>query len=364
MKGNLDVNQQMMAESINQSTIGLDLGDRWSRYCVIDDKGSVVKEDRVRTSPEALEATFRVILPSRIVIEAGTHSPWVSRVLERLGHKVTVANARKVRLIYESDRKNDRIDARMLAKLGRVDVSLLSPVQHRSEEAQTDLAVVRSRDALVSARVQLINAVRGQVKSMGGRLPASATSAFAEKVAALIPPALRAALAPLLKSIQNLSEQIRSCDRQVEDLAGKKYPQTRLLQQVKGVGPLISLSYVLTLGNPARFQKSRMVGSYLGLQPKEGQSGNSSPQLRITKAGDSFLRRMLTQAAQYILGPLAPDSRLRRWGLELCQRGGKNSKKRAVIAVARKLAVLLHKLWVTAEVYDPLYGLEPSPAVC
>jgi transposase len=190
MKGNLDVTQQMMAEPISESTIGLDLGDRWSRYCVIDDKGSVVKEDRVRTSPEALEATFRVILPSRIVIEAGTHSPWVSRLLERLGHQVIVANARKVRLIYESNRKNDRIDAQMLAKLGRVDMSLLSPVQHRSAEAQTDLAVVRSRDALVSAWVQLINAVRGQVKSMGGQLPASATSAFAEKVAALVPPGI------------------------------------------------------------------------------------------------------------------------------------------------------------------------------
>jgi transposase len=362
MKGNSNVNQQRMAEPTSESTIGLDLGDRWSRYCVIDSRGSVVKEDRVRTSPEALEETFRMVLPSKIVIEAGAHSPWVSRLLERLGHRVIVANPRKVRLIYQSDRKNDRLDAQMLAKLGRVDVSLLAPVQHRSLEVQNDLMAIRGRDALVSARVQLINAVRGLVKSMGGRLPASTTAAFAGKMASLIPSPLKPALAPLLKSIQHLSEQIRRCDRQVEELARKKYPQTKLLQQVKGVGPLISLAYVLTLENPARFQKSQMVGSYLGLQPKQSQSGDSSPQLGITKSGNGFLRRMLVQAAQYILGPLAPDSRLRRWGLELCRRGGKNSKKRAVIAVARKLAVLLHKLWVTSEVYEPLYGIVSSAA--
>jgi transposase len=357
MKGHRDVNHQMMAVATDESTIGLDLGDRWSRYCVIDVRGAVVKEDRVRTTPEALEEAFRVIQPSKIVLEAGTHSPWASRLLERLGYRVIVANARKVRLIYQSDRKNDRLDAQMLAKLGRVDVSLLAPVQHRSLETQIDLMVVHGRDVLVSARVQLINAVRGLIKSMGGRLPASTTAAFAGKVASLIPPPLKHALVPLLKSIQHLSEQIRRCDRQVEELARKKYPQTRLLQQVKGVGPLISLAYVLTLENPARFQESRMVGSYLGLQPKQSQSGNSSPQLGITKSGNGFLRRMLVQAAQYILGPLAPDCRLRRWGLELSRRGGKNSKKRAVIAVARKLAVLLHKLWVTGEVYEPLYGI-------
>jgi len=360
MKGN--VNQQMRAEPTSESTIGLDLGDRWSRYCVIDCRGAVAKEDRVRTNPEILKETFRAVLTSKIVIEAGTHSPWVSRLLEQLGHRVIVANARKVRLIYQSDRKNDRLDAQMLAKLGRVDVSLLAPVQHRSLETQNDLAAIRGRDALVSARVQMINAVRGLVKSMGGRLPASTTAAFASKVASLIPPSLKQALAPLLNSIQHLSEQIRRCDRHVEDLAQKKYPQTKLLQQVKGVGPLISLAYVLTLDDPARFQKSRMVGSYLGLQPKQNQSGESSPQLGITKSGNGFLRRMLVQAAQYILGPLASDSRLRRWGLELSRRGGKNSKKRAVIAVARKLAVLLHKLWVSGEVYEPLYGIEAAAA--
>jgi transposase len=362
MKTNLKPEPKIVATTDNESTIGVDLGDRWSRYCIVDQAGTIAKEDRVRSTPEALQECFGKIRPTRIVIEAGTHSPWVSRLLEKLGHGVIVANARRVRLIYESDRKNDRLDARMLAKLGRVDVSLLAPVQHRCAEAQTDLIVVRGRDALVAARTQLINAVRGVVKSTGARLPTSTTAAFANKVVPWIPATLKSALAPPLKSIRDLSEQIQGCDRRVEELADKKYPETKLLRQVKGVGPLISLAYVLTLDNPARFQKSRMVGSYLGLQPKQSESGASAPQLGISKAGNGLLRRLLVQAAQYILGPLASDSRLRRWGLELSRRGGKNSKKRAVTAVARKLAVLLHKLWVSGEVYDPMYGMTPTPA--
>jgi transposase len=360
MKKNLVKKVELAAKQSTGNTVGLDLGDRWSRFCVLDESGTIVKEDRVETTVEAMKEQFGRMLSTRIILEAGTHSPWVSRELKREGHKVTIANARKVRLIYESDRKNDRMDARMLARLGRVDVQLLAPIQHRSAEAQADLAVVRGRDALVAARTQLVNATRGMVKAMGGRLPSSTTSAFVGKVALSIPSELTSALGPLLKSIQHLNEQIQRCDRQIDKLAEKKYPETKLLQQVKGVGPLISLTYVLTIEDPKRFPKSRTVGSYLGLRPRQSESGESAPQLGISKAGNSHLRRLLVQGAHYIMGPLAPDSNLRRWGLELAARGGKNSKKRAVIAVARKLAVLLHRLWSTAEVYEPLYGLKPT----
>jgi len=301
----------------HESTIGIDLGDRWSRYCVLDRAGTVVEEDRVRTTAEALKEQFGGLPPTRVVLEAGTHSPWVSRLLESMGHQAIVANARKVRLIYESDRKHDRLDARMLARLGRVDVSLLCPVRHRSAETQADLAVVRSRDALVAARTQLINAVRGMVKAVGGRLPKSTTAAFALKMASLIPPELKSAVEPLLNSIRALTEQIHSYDQRVSDLADQKYPETRLLRQVKGVGPLIALTYVLTLEDPHRFSKSRTVGSYLGLRPRQQESGASAPQLGISKTGNGHLRWLLVQAANYILGPLAPDSRLRRWGLAL-----------------------------------------------
>ena len=345
-----------------QTTIGIDLGDRWSHYCVVDSSGTVMEEDRVRTTLEAMKAKFGAKPPMRVVIEAGTHSPWVSRLLEELGHHVIVANARRVRLIYESDRKHDRLDARMLAKLGRLDVSLLSPVWHRSAATQADLAVVRSRDALVAARTQLINAVRGMVKTSGGRLPKCTTAAFVHKVGGLIPGELQAAIAPLLTSIQVLTEQIHHFDGQVEQLAEKKYPETRLLRQVKGVGPLIALTYVLTLEDPHRFAHSRDVGSYLGLRPRQRESGDSAPQLGISKGGNSHLRWLLIQAAHYMLSSLAPDSRLRRWGLELASRGGKSGRKRAVVAVARKLAVLMHRLWISAEVYEPLYGIESQAA--
>ncbi len=341
----------------SQEVIGIDLGDCWSRYCVLDQAGAVVEEDWVRTTAEALRAKFGQLPATRMVIEVGAHSPWVSRLLQAQGHDVVVANPRKVRLIYESDRKNDRLDARMLARLGRVDVSLLSPVQHRSCEVQADLALVRSRDALVAARTQLINGARGMVKSVGGRLPRSTTAAFAGKMQLLIPAELKAALEPLVRSIHTLSEQIHCYDEQVKQLADQKYPETRLLRQVKGVGPLIALTYVLTIEDPNRFQRSRQMGSFLGLRPRQCESGNSAPQLGISKCGNNHLRWLLVQAAHYILSRLGPDSRLRRWGLQLASRGGKNGKRRAVVAVARKLAVLLHRLWVSGEVYEPLYGL-------
>jgi transposase len=335
--------------------IGLDLGDRWSRYCMLDSSGVIVGEDRVRSTGPALDERFGKLPTARFVIETGTHSPWVSRQLAEMGHAVVVANARRLRMIYESDRKNDRLDARMLARLGRADVELLAPVRHRSAKAQADLAVVRGRDALVAARTQLINACRGMVKAMGGRLPKCTTAAFVNQVRAAVPPELQTALRPLMASIRALSEQVEHCDRTVRTLAGVQYPQTKLLQQVKGVGPLVALTYVLTLEDPHRFASSRAVGSYLGLCPRQSESGNSAPQLRVTKAGNGYLRRLLVQSAQYVLSSLASDSRLRQWGLNLASRGGKNGKKRAVTAVARKLAVLLHKLWVTGAVYEPLY---------
>jgi transposase len=256
-----------------------------------------------------VEQRFNKMPATRIAIEAGTHSPWVSRLLKRLGHEVIVANARKVRLIYQSDRKNDRLDARMLARLARVDVNLLAPIHHRGAETQADLAVIRGRDSLVAARTQLINAVRGTVKSLGGRLPKSTTAAFAGKVSALIPSEIKVALEPLLRSSASLTEQIAKADEQIARLAEEKYPETRLLRQVKGIGPLIALTYVLTVGDPHRFAKSRTVGSYLGLRPRQRESGASAPQLGISKAGNNHLRWLLVQAANYILVPVLASFR-------------------------------------------------------
>jgi transposase len=339
---------------VGRVTVGMDLGDRHSHFCVLDAAGEPMEEGRVVTSRTALQARFGSCAPARIAIEAGTHSPWVSRLLAACGHDVLVANPRELRLIYKNNTKSDRLDAERLARVARMDPKLLSPIQHRKEETQADLAMLRARDALVSARTQLVNHVRGAVKSIGGRLLKCSTAAFPGKAAKDIPVQSQAALSPLLETITVLTERIRQYDTQIGALAETRYPQTQLLKQVAGVGALTSVAYVLTIEDPRRFKKSRAVGSYLGLRPRQKDSGDGEPQLRITKAGDVFLRRLMVGSAQYILGRFGPDTDLRRWGLKLAERGGKNAKKRAVVAVARRLAVLLHRLWTTSEVYEPL----------
>jgi transposase len=288
-------------------------------------------------------------------MEVGTHSPWVSRLLEETGHEVLVANPRRLKLIYGETDKSDGLDAQHLARVGRMDPKLLSAVQHRGAEAQADLALLRSRDALVRTRAQLVNHVRGSVKSVGARLPKCSTPSFARKAAPHLPERLRPALEPVLAAIVDLSDKIRAYDREIERLGNEQYPEVQKLRAVPGVGALTGLAYVLTLEEPERFQTSRSVGPYLGLRPKKRQSGDSDPSLRITKAGDNTLRRLLVGSAHYILGPFGPDCDLRRWGLSLAARGGPHAKKKAAVAVARKLSGLLHHLWLTGERYEPFY---------
>jgi len=335
--------------------VGLDLGDRHSHLVILDQDGELVEEARMPTTQTSLTRRFSTLPASRVAIEVGTHSRWVSALLTQLGHEVLVADARKLRLIYHNPRKHDRADAEYLARLARLDPGLLSPIHHRSPQAQAHLAVIRARDSLVRARTQLINHARGLVKTTGARLPSCSAASFHTRTASAIPQELEPALSPILDTIASLTQRIRAYDRQVQEIADTHYPETRLLRSVPGVGPLTSLGYILTLEDPQRFRNSREVGACLGLVPRSDQSGDHDPQLHITKTGDAYLRRLLVQSAQYILGPFGPDCDLRRWGLKLAERGGKAAKKRAIIAVARKLAVLLHHLWKTGEVYDPFY---------
>jgi len=348
-----------MTSVLEACVVGIDLGDRVSHGCVVaGSTGKVLDRFSLRTSAEGFER-FRSMPPARIVIEVGTHSPWLSRLLAVMGHEVITANARRVGLIARSERKTDRIDAETLARLGRVDPELLHPVRHRSAEGHADLEVLKARDVLVRCRTTCVNHVRGALKASGVRPPASGAECFARKVAEHVPDALRPALAPLLAHLEGLTKQIRAYDRQIAKLCEEKYVTTEYLRQVPGVGPITSLAYVLTLDDPARFRRSRMVGAYLGLCPRSSQSGDSDPQLRITKAGNSFLRRLLVGSAHYILGPFAPDTALRRIGMEIMARGGGNARKRAIVAVARRLAVLLHHLWRSAERYDALRDARP-----
>jgi transposase len=322
-----------------------------SDVCVMNAAGRT-RRARVASTRKGMTSFF-TRERAHVVIEVGGHSRWVSELLEGLGHRVTIANARRVKLISASDNKTDEHDAELLARLGRADARLLAPMVHRSSEMQADLAIAKARDTLVATRTKLVNHVRGTVKSFGERLPKCSSVSFARHTRALIPVALETALAPVYETIAKLDEQIRAQDKMIEQTA-ERHPDVAVLEQVDGVGVLTSLVYVLTLEDKDRFPSSRMAGAYLGLRPRKQKSGNDDPQLRITKAGDPFVRRLLVLSANYILGPFGKDSDLRRWGLKLAERGGKNAKKRAKVAVARKLAVLLHRLWVTGEVYEPL----------
>lgn len=344
-----------------QAVVGVDVGDRWSQVCCLErETGAVLEEKRLSTTSASFQSYFESRGPCLVVVESGTHTPWLGRLLSSRGHQVIVANASKVRAISASLRKTDERDARCLAQLGRVDPELLCPVYARSEQAQQALAVVRCREGLVKARTMLINQVRGMVKSFGARLPGCSAKSFARAVQQALPPELEPAAEPLLAVIADLSERIRAFDQDIEAWA-KRFAVTERLRQIKGVGALTALTFVLTLDDPHRFARSRSVGAYLGLTPGSRNSSNSTPQLPITKHGDALLRRLLVQAAHYILGPFGQDSDLRSFGLELSRRGGKNGKKRAVVAVARKLAVLLHRLWVSGEDYVP--RRQPSSAM-
>ncbi|MFY9845705.1 MAG: IS110 family transposase [Terriglobales bacterium] len=338
--------------SQQELTIGLDLGDRNSWYCVVDEAGQIQREQRVHTSGKALQEVFGTMPRSRIALEIGTHSPWISRLLRELGHEVIVANARKVRLIGESRKKDDRLDAQTLARLARIDPALLYPVKHRSAQAQADLTLIRARAGLVRARTGLVNTARGLAKSYGERLRSCNVRNLNPEKAESLSPELQAALEPLLNAIESLSERIVEYNERIENLAQQSYPQVALLKQIKGVGTLIALTFLLTLEDPHRFRQSRDVGCYLGLQPGRRKSG----QMHISKEGDPYLRTLLVQGAQHILGPFGIDCDLRRWGLKLAERGGRNGKKRAIVATARKLAVLLHHLWVSGEAYEPLHN--------
>ena len=337
-----------------QVTIGVDLGDKTSRCCALGADGEVLFEGSMATTKKGITQRFGALARCRVALEVGSHSPWVSRLLASFGHEVIVANARQVQLITHSTRKDDKLDARRLARLARIDPELLRPVRHRSESAQLDLTRIRIRGALVEARTALVNTARGLAKALGERLP-KCTAAYlrAEEIQS-VPAQVRSVLAPVLQQIESLSEQIQACDKELEQIAGSQYPETELLKQVSGVGTLIALTFVLTVEDPQRFRSSRQVGCYVGLRPRRRDSGESRPQLGISKEGDRYLRTLLVQGAHCILRQRAPDTDLRRWGLQLAARGGKNAKKRAVTAVARKLAVLLHCLWVTGAPYEPL----------
>jgi transposase len=338
-------------------TIGVDLGDKQSRVCVLDEDGNIVEEGVVTTSASALARKFKGLVRHRIVIETGTHANWVHDLLVSFGHEVVVANARKLRAISANERKCDELDARLLAQLGRSDVRLLHPVAVRPAQIRRDMLLIRGREALVKVRTLLANSARGLAKSTGERLPSCSAKSLHKQEETL----LDAELSPLKAVLETIDEQVDQFDKQIKEVSAKNYPQSALVRQVAGVGPITSLYFVQALGDVRRFKDGRAVAAYFGLVPRRDQSGARDPQLGITKCGDELGRRLLVQCAQYILGHHGPDTDLRRFGLRLAG-GAKGAKKRAIVATARKLAVLLYALLRNADVYEPLRNSAKSQA--
>jgi transposase len=343
-------------------TIGIDVGDRRSQACVVDASRKVLEEFSFETSAVPLCSKLRRER-CQVILEVGPHSRWMQKSLKDLGHTVRVVDARKIQLISRSNHKTDRRDARTLAQLGAGVPELLGDIKHRSDQAQADLTVLLTRDHFVELRTATINRTRGVLKSVGVKVPRMSTKVFHARVGPLLPSALKRGLQPLLDELASLQLRIHALDREVDAIAAR-YPAVAKLTAVKGVGNLTALAFVLSLDDPSRFKKSRDVGPFVGLTPRKRASGASDPELSITRTGNPFLRRILVQAAHYILGPFGPECLLRRHGQRIGDRGGKHAKKRAAVAVARKLAVLLHRLWVSETPYDPWYRTTaPSPLV-
>lgn len=349
--------------SIPHTTIGVDLGDTKHHYCVLDQAGNSLREGSIPNEREALVRLAARYPGARVAIEVGTHSPWVGTLLASEGLEVFVANARKLRAIYENERKNDALDARMLAKIARLDPELLSPIRHISQEAMADRMVLGNRDRLVGVRKTLVQSVRSSVKSLGHRVASCSPEVFTARVREALGPegsGLLKAIEPVLCSIEAINRSIGQLDSQIEQLATRKYPEAARLRQVPGVGPVTSLAFVLAIEDPSRIATTRDIGAYLGMVPRRDQSGDSDKSLGISKTGNTYVRTLLVQCAQHILGPHGPDSDLRRFGLQLAERGGRAAKKKAIVAVARKLAVVMLSLWKSGKDYRALR--EPAAA--
>lgn len=348
-----------MAQS-TRCGIGVDISDRTCEVLVLDAAGQELESTKLKTEREVLRRYFGRLEPAQVAMEVGTHSPWISRLLEELGHEVYVANARKLRAIWDSDFKCDRTDARLLAEIVLFRPALLRPIKHRGDAARLSLAVTRTRAVLVQSRTRLINHVRGVVKALGGRIATGDADTF-HKRSNELPEEVREVLEPVMKLLTETTAWIRGFDariaKELEDDA-----DAPALLQVPNVGPVTVSTFMNTVENPNRFPQTRRIASYLGLVPRRDQSGDQDRQLGITKAGDNYLRSLLVQCAQRTLTKRAADTDLKRWGLKLAERGGKNAKKRAIVAVARKLAILLLTLWRTKATYQPLRGAPIAPS--
>ena len=335
---------------------GIDVHQKASEICVVGEDGEVMERTRVPTRREALKRYFGVQPRMRVVMEAGGSSQWVSRVIEECGHEVVVCAPRRVRMIAESTLKTDQIDAEVLARLGRIDHGFLGRVTHRGEEAQLLRANLTARSALVEARAKWINTVRGVLRGFGYRVSGGRSGTFHARCAKVLLPAdLRAVIQPMLTQLEAVTEEIERLEEKLEEIA-TEIPVVQHLQEIPGVGLIVALYFVLSVDDPGRFRRSRDVGVFFGLRPCLRGSGDVRHYGRITREGDPEMRRLLVQAAHGMMNTRTP-CRLQRWAAELELRRGKG---KATVALARKIAVLMHHLWVTGESFQAFPNQEAA----
>lgn len=344
-----------------ETVIGVDLGTKKSTVCVLTGK-TVTQQLEIPTRMPAIQEAFAGLpTGATVVLEVGTCSRWVSRAIANLGFEVVVVVPESLKQAFHPRgkgrrrRKTDSRDAEALARLYAADPNLMRRVEHRPDQVYRDLSRLRSRDHLVRMRTQAMLHVRGRLRALGITTPRTSSESFVKKLWPDLSPEDRLLVKGHVSVITSLNAAIRTLDREIAKIAATRYPDTRILEEVTGVGPVTSLAFVLVVARKDRFQRNRDVGAYLGLVPRKLESGDQDPELSITKTGDEFLRRLLVQCAHYIMGRnCRVDSDLRRFGLALAARGRKNAKKRAAVAVARKLAVLLLSVWKSRSKYVPL----------
>lgn len=348
---------QQVTRNASHLTIGLDLGDSTSEVCVLDREQQVLEQGKLLTEPESLRSFLGRYPGATVVFEVGSQSRWVQPLARKAGVEAIAADPRQLRLITQSNKKTDRRDAYVLARSGQGIPELLCPVEHRSEQVHADLSLMRSRELLVQQRTRLVQRIRGLVKASGHKIGKCSATYFYRQARTQVPAHLEVACAPLFAVLETIHGQLKEITRQARKMVKERYPEVERLMTVNSVGLRTALTLHLTIEDPRRILGTRNVGAYLGLTPRKKDSGQSLPQLGITKAGDTHLRRLLVLCAHHLLGHFGKDCRLRRWGLKLCERGGVNAKKRAIVAVARKLAIHLLAIWKSGETYDPWRGV-------
>lgn len=326
--------------------IALDVSDRTAKVCVmgkIAGRKHIIEQTTIQMTKDAFRAYLGAKNPSwPVVFETGTHCRWMENTVKSLGMKPIVANPARMRMMSESNTKNDRNDARELAQMALADVDLLHPVSLRGETCQQMLRLLKARDAMVAVRTKFVNQLRGFAKSMGFRLPGCSARKVGRLDKTQWPDDFEAVAWPIMDVLETLELKIKAYESQIRKLASSPELEAKIdrVREVYGIGLLSGCALVASIdANPERFSKARDAGAYFGLVPKQRQSGEMDMQCHITMAGSEYVRNLMVESAQIALRDGAKDTDIKLKGLRICERGGRIARRKAVIAVARCLVV-------------------------